>query len=103
MNRQKTIQAKVTVQNTGQYTGTETVQMYLRDVKGSVVRPVRMLRGFKKVTLQPGESREVSFEISEEMLRFYDINMEYVSEPGEFQVFIGSDSAAENMEHFVLT
>lgn len=97
-----TITAKVTVTNTGACAATETVQLYLRDVKGSVIRPIKMLRGVQKVTLLPGESREVAFEINEEMLRFYDINMDYVSEPGLFHVFIGHDSDTENMAGFRL-
>ncbi len=96
VTKEDIVQAKVTLTNKGLYPGTETVQLYLQDVKGSVVRPVKMLRGVKKVTLQPGESQEVSFEIKEEMLRFYNIDMEYVSEPGEFKVYIGPDSQTEN-------
>lgn len=94
--------AQVMVSNVGKYAATETVQMYLRDVKGSVIRPVKMLRGVQKVTLQPGECGKVSFEITEEMLRFYDINMEYVSEPGQCQVFVGPDSDTENVAGFML-
>lgn len=94
--------ASVTVKNTGDREGTETVQMYLADLYGSVVRPVRQLRGFKKVTLKPGEEREATFEITEEMLRFYNIDMEYVSEPGECRVYIGADSNAANAAEFVL-
>lgn len=97
-----TLTAKVNVKNIGALPGTETVQLYLQDVKGSVVRPVKMLRGFEKVTLQPGESGEVRFEIKESMLKFYDINMDYVSEPGLFRVFIGQDSDTENMAEFWL-
>ena len=63
------------VTNTGDREGTETVQLYIRDVSGSVVRPVRELKGFEKITLKPGESREVSFEIIEPMLRFWRIDM----------------------------
>lgn len=102
LRKEQSVVAKVMVSNVGDYAATETVQMYLRDVKGSVIRPVKMLRGVQKVTLQPGESREVCFEIMEEMLRFYDINMNYVSEPGLCQVFVGPDSDTENMAEFVL-
>lgn len=103
LSRGKTLKAKVLLSNIGTCEGTETVQMYLQDVKGSVVRPVKMLRGIKKVTLQPAESKEVCFEITEEMLRFYDINMNYVSEPGLCRVFVGPDSATENMAEFILS
>ena len=94
--------ASATVTNTGDREGTETVQLYIRDVSGSVVRPVRELKGFKKITLKPGESREVSFEITEPMLRFWRIDMTYGSEPGKFEVYIGADSTTENKASFLL-
>ena len=94
--------ASVTVTNTGALAGTETLQLYIHDVAGSVTRPVRELKGFKKVTLAPGESQEVTFAITEDMLRFYDIHMEYVAEPGEFEVFLGFDSTADNRAAFTL-
>ncbi len=96
------ITAAVTVKNTGHCTGTETVQLYIRDVVGSVARPVRELKGFRQVTLRPGEEKEVCFEITEDMLRFWDIHMNYVSEPGEFHLFIGSDSTTDNKAIFTL-
>lgn len=102
MAKEDTLTASVTLTNTGTVSGTETVQLYLRDVNGSVVRPLKMLRGFEKVTLAAGESREVSFEIKEEMLKFYDIDMNYTSEPGRFLAFIGSDSDTENCAEFRL-
>ncbi len=92
--------ASVTVTNTGDREGTETVQMYLRDVSGSVVRPLRELKGFEKLTLKQGESSTVSFEITEEMLCFWRIDMTYGSEPGKFEVYIGSDSTTENKASF---
>ncbi len=94
--------AKTTVTNTGNKEGTETVQLYVQDVVGSVVRPIKQLRGVQKVTLQPGESKEVSFEITEEMFRFYNIDMEYVSEAGECRVYIGTDSDTDNQASFML-
>jgi len=97
------VEATVTVTNTGVYAGTETVQLYLQDVKGSVVRPLKMLRGFQKVTLQPGESKDISFRITEDMLRFYDVNMTYTSEPGLFRVYVGGDSDTQNAAEFTLT
>lgn len=94
--------ASVVVTNTGKRRGTETVQLYLRDVSGSVVRPVRELKGFRKVTMDPGESRSVSFEITEAMLQFWRADMTFGSEPGKFEVFIGADSTTENKAEFVL-
>lgn len=96
------LEASVTVTNTGSRRGTETVQLYLRDVSGSVVRPMRQLKGFEKVTLEPGESRQVSFTITEPMLRFWRMDMTYGSEPGRFEVYIGPDSTTENHASFVL-
>lgn len=87
-----TIRATVTVTNTGNYDGHETVQLYLRDVTASVNRPLQELRGFKKIFLRKGEKQEVSFDISTADLKFYDRNMQYVAEPGEFRVQIGSNS-----------
>lgn len=102
MQKSDTITAKVTVTNTGKREAVETVQMYLMDVKGSVVRPIKMLKGFRKVALKPEESKEVVFEITEDMLRFYNIDMEYVSEPGVFWVYIGADSDTKNRAEFSL-
>ncbi len=98
----ETIQASVTLTNTGENVGTETVQCYLCDQKASVVRPVKELKGFKKVTLAPLEVAVITFEITQEMLRFYDIHMNYVSEPGKFSVFIGSDSTTQQYVEFRL-
>lgn len=94
--------AAVTVKNTGAVSGQEVVQMYIEDVHGSVVRPVRELRGFSKIELAPGEEKEVCFEIAETMLRFHDIHMNYVSEDGEFRVYIGNSSETANGASFVL-
>lgn len=80
------------VKNTGKYAGTETVQLYLRDKVGSITRPVKELKGFRKITLQPGASQSVSFEITEDDLKFYDYNLNFIAEPGEFDVFIGGNS-----------
>ena len=96
------IHASVRVKNTGSMEGREAVQLYIQDVKGSVSRPVRQLKGFQKISLAPGEEKEVRFEIREEMLRFWTIDMEYRSEPGQFRVWIGTDSRTENGEEFYL-
>ena len=96
------IKASVTVKNTGDTAGTETVQLYIHDVAASVVRPVKELKDFCKVTLQPGEETEVIFKITEEELRFLTENERVESENGAFEVFIGSDSTTENKAEFVL-
>ncbi len=86
------LQATVSVHNTGKFDGEETVQLYVRDMVGSVTRPVKELKGFKKIYLKAGESKDVNFTISTNDLKFYDIDMKYTTEPGDFKVFIGSSS-----------
>lgn len=97
-----TLHASVTVRNTGTVAGTETVQLYIRDLVGSVVRPVLELKDWQRVTLQPGESRTLRFAITEEMLRFYTREMAFASEPGGFEVYTGPNSAALQMAAFTL-
>ncbi|WP_029232283.1 beta-glucosidase BglX [Butyrivibrio sp. VCB2006] len=101
-NLNETIKALVTVKNTGSVAATQTLQLYIRDMAGSTVRPIKELKGFKKVSLQAGESAEVSFEITEEMLRFWTASNKFESEPGKFKVFIGFDSATDNEAEFEL-
>ena len=89
--------AVVTVTNTGKRDGAEVVQLYIRDLVGSITRPVRELKGFEKVFLKAGESKTVSFKITPELLRFYDYDLNHVAEPGDFDVMIGGSSQAENI------
>ncbi len=86
------VTATITVKNTGERDGDEIVQLYIRDMAGSITRPVKELKGFKRIHLKKGESREVSFEITPDMLKFYNYNLDYVCEPGEFQIMAGSSS-----------
>lgn len=86
------VKAKVTVTNTGDREGTEVVQMYIRDLVGSVTRPVKQLKGFERITLQPGESREVEFTIGKETISFYRQDMTWGPEAGDFTIFIGGAS-----------
>ncbi len=102
MSRGEEITASVTVKNTGRREGAEVVQLYICDEVGSVVRPVRELKGFQKIWLKPGEEKEVTFVINEEMLKFYDVNMEYKAEEGSFKVFIGGSSETANAAGFEL-
>ena len=94
--------ASVTVTNTGSYDGRETVQLYIRDLFGSVVRPVKELKGFQQIILKAGESKEVSFTISERDLRFYNDRLQYVSEPGDFRIYIGGNSRDVKEAKFTL-
>jgi beta-glucosidase len=88
----KSITASIVVTNDGDYDGEEVVQLYIRDLVGSVVRPVLELKGFQKIMLKKGESKTISFELAEKDLRFYNDKLEYKSEPGEFKLFIGPNS-----------
>ena len=96
------ITATVTVANTGPRDGAEVVQLYLRDLVGSVTRPVRELKGFQKIELRAGESREISFTIGENELKFLRADMTVGTEPGEFQVFIGPNSRDTHAAKFEL-
>jgi len=87
------ITATVTLKNTGSRDGAEVVQLYTRDLVGSVTRPVKELKGFQKIFLKAGESKAVTFTISAEDLKFYNSEYKFVAEPGDFKVFIGGNSA----------
>ncbi|MGC4039472.1 MAG: beta-glucosidase BglX [Flavobacterium sp.] len=102
MNAGQKITASVDVTNTGNYDGRETVQLYIRDLIGSVTRPVKELKGFKKISLKKGEKQTVSFEISVEDLKFYNSELKHVAEKGEFEVFIGTNSDTTNKAKFNL-
>ncbi|WP_336734458.1 beta-glucosidase BglX [Chryseobacterium sp. VD8] len=89
----QTIQASVIVTNTGNYDGAEVVQLYIRDMVGSITRPVKELKGFQKVMLKKGESKKVTFDITPENLKFYNGDLKYDWEPGEFDIMIGTNSS----------
>jgi len=93
LNASGKITASVNITNTGTRSGKETVQMYIRDMVGSIVRPVKELKGFKQINLNPGETQKVSFTISVNDLKFYNSDLKYVSEPGAFKIFIGTNSS----------
>jgi beta-glucosidase len=96
------ISASVTLSNTGERAGEEIVQLYIRDLIGSITRPVKELKGFQRVVLKPGESKQVSFSITPELLKFYNADLQWVAEPGDFFVFIGGNSDVENKALFSL-
>ena len=85
--------ASIKVTNSGNYDGEEVVQLYIRDLVGKVIRPVKELKGFQKLYLKKGESKTVSFNISPEDLKFYDEDLNYDWEAGEFDIMIGTCSA----------
>src|SRR5690606_9757373 len=97
------LDVSVEVRNTGNYTGEEVVQLYLRDLVGSVTRPVKELKKFRKIKLAPGQSERVVFKLTVGDLKFYDANLDYVAEPGEFAVFVGTNSSDVQEARFVLT
>ena len=92
MTTDGTIQASVTVTNTGNRQGDEVVQFYIRDLVGSIARPVQELKGFERISLKPGESRIVSFTIDADLLKFYNKDLEFVCEPGDFEAMVGPNS-----------
>ena len=95
--------ASVTVKNTGDYDGDEIVQLYIHDVVASITRPVKELKGFERIHLKKGESKVVKFEITDELLKFYDRDLNYVLEPGDFEIMIGPDSSLKHLKKAVLT
>lgn len=98
-----TVEVTVDVTNSGDYDGKEVVQLYIRDVVGSVTRPVKELKGFQKVDIKKGETKTVTFDISVEDLKFYNSDLDFVAEPGQFHVFVGTDSSTKMMKEFELT
>ena len=102
MNEKGSIKATVQVKNTGKVTGEEVVQMYIRDLVGSVTRPVKELKGFTKLSLNPGEAKTVEFTVTPDMLAFHRLDMTYGTEPGEFLLFIGGNSRDVQQKSFQL-
>ena len=103
IKKSESVKVYADVANTGNYSGDEVVQMYIRDLYSSVTRPVKELKDFKRVTLKPGEKKTVELEITPEKLSFYDINMNYVVEPGEFEIMIGNSSRDDDVKKLILT
>ena len=91
----KEVTVSVTLKNSGKLTGKEVVQLYIRDHYASVTRPVRELKGFELVSLEPNESKEISFTLTEKELGFYNNQGDFVLEPGDFSIFVGGDSNAK--------
>ena len=99
----ESVSVTVNVTNSGNYDGDEIVQMYVRDRVSSVTRPVKELKGYKRVFIRKGETKQVSFEITKDTLAFYDIEMDYCVEPGEFSIMTGSSSADKDLKLTTLT
>ena len=92
MNANGTLTLTVNVKNTGKYDADEVVQLYIRDVAASISRPVKELKGFERISLKAGESRDVNFTIDVDMLKFYNSDLQFVAEPGDFEVMVGGNS-----------
>ena len=103
IRRDESTDVTVEITNTGPVTGDEVVQMYIRDRVSSVTRPVKELKGFQRITLDPGETKNVTLTISTESLAFYNIDMDYVVEPGEFEIMVGNSSLDEDLQKVTLT
>ncbi|MFD0960661.1 glycoside hydrolase family 3 N-terminal domain-containing protein [Paenibacillus chungangensis] len=97
------LELAVSVTNTGVLAGEEIVQLYIRDVVGEAVRPLRELKGYRKVKLQPGETCHVSFDITEDMLRYHHPDLQFGSDPGQFMAFVGPNSRDVQALAFILT
>jgi beta-glucosidase len=90
------------VTNTGARAGSETVQLYIRDLFSSATRPMKELKGFRRIVLNPGETRTVAFDITPELLAFYDARMKYTVEPGDFEIMVGNSSRDADLQKVIL-
>ena len=102
MTKDNPIKVSVKLTNTGKYDGEEVVQLYTRDLAGSVTRPVKELKGFRKVFLKAGESQNIEFMLTADDLSFYNASLEYIYEPGDFHLFVGGSSETKIKTGFVL-
>lgn len=102
INLKNTLKVTIDIANTGSFDGKEIVQLYIRDLFASVTRPVKELKGFQKINLKKGEKQTVTFEISAEALKFYNAALQFVAEPGTFEVFVGSNSDTNTKATFEL-
>jgi beta-glucosidase len=93
----------VEISNTGEKAGDEVAQLYIRDEVSSVTRPVKELKGYQRISLQPGQTRTVQFTLDAGALAFYDANMDYVVEPGTFQIMTGASSRDQDLQKQTLT
>ncbi|WP_396176853.1 beta-glucosidase BglX [Flavobacterium sp.] len=100
-SKNESVTVSVEVTNTGNFDGSEVVQLYLRDLVGTITRPVKELKGFEKVFIKKGETKTITFTISEEDLKFYNSDLDFVAEPGTFEVFIGPDSTTQMKLNFL--
>ena len=103
IRKKDSTQVMVDVKNTGSRVGTETVQLYIRDLVSSVTRPIKELKGFQKIELQPDETKTVTLDIMPESLAFFNVRMKYVVEPGDFEIMVGNSSRDADLQKVILT
>jgi beta-glucosidase len=102
ITKDETTTLQLKVKNAGTIAGGEVVQLYIRDKVSSVTRPIKELKGFQRINLDPGEEQTVEFEISPALLMFWNIDMEYTVEPGEFDLLVGNSSRDEDLQQICL-
>ncbi len=102
INSKQNLKVTVDVANTGDFDGKEVVQLYIRDLVGSVTRPVKELKGFQKISIKKGEKQTVTFDISVQDLKFYNAELQFVAEPGAFEIFVGANSDTDIKAKFEL-
>jgi beta-glucosidase len=102
MRRGANARVAIDVTNQGGREGSEVVQLYIRDLVSSVTRPIKELKGFRKIALQPGQTAAVEFEITPAMLAFYDVDMKFVVEPGDFEIMMGNSSRDADLQKVIL-
>ncbi|MCW3106586.1 MAG: glycosyl hydrolase [Segetibacter sp.] len=103
MKPNETLQVKLQVTNTGRFDGEEVVQLYLRDIYASVAQPVKKLKAFQKILLKAGETKDVTFNLTIEDLKFFNTDLKWISEPGDFKVMVGGNSRDVKEAMFMLT
>ena len=102
MDENGSLKASVTIENTGTRYGVEVVQLYIHDLVSTSTRPVKELKDYRRVALEPGESKTIVFTITPDKLKYYDSNLNYVAEPGDFEVMVGPDSQNVQVRKFSL-
>ncbi|MEI7470857.1 MAG: beta-glucosidase BglX [Chitinophagaceae bacterium] len=102
LKKGQSLDAAITITNSGKYDGKEIVQLYIRDIVGSITRPVKELKGFQKIDLKAGASTTIHFKIGEELLKFYNSDLKWLAEPGEFNIMVGPNSSNVQTLRFTL-
>ncbi len=102
LKKGQSLDAAITITNSGKYDGKEIVQLYIRDIVGSITRPVKELKGFQKIDLKAGASTTIHFKIGEELLKFYNSDLKWLAEPGEFNIMVGANSSNVQTLSFTL-